>query len=1764
MSQNIIFENEFSVILLEESSKGLKQIRKINRSSEFTAEKRLRFRNEYACTSKILHKGVRKALKLESVKGLPSLVLEYIEGETLSEGFIKKSKSIEQIIDLFIQVTEILMAIHLEGIIHRDINPGNIIIRSEDLYPVLIDFEKASKFDSHVNMFISFEPGKNNLSYIAPEQTGRVNRRVDSRSDLYSLGITFFEIFAEKLPYISDDPLELIHFHLAKEIPQASHINGQVPEVISRILQKLMAKNAEDRYQTAQGLHADLIKCQTEYTKSRKITIFDLGAEDITGKLNIPQQLYGRYQEIKLMLKSFDKVCNGHTEMLMVAGYSGIGKTALISELYKPVTGKKAFFISGKYQQYQRNSPYFAFIEAITEFCNRLMTESKELLDEWKQLILGSLNEQGKVLTDIIPALEKIIGIQTDVDKLENQESQLRIRLVFQNFIKSIATATHPLVIFCDDLQWADVESLHLIASLLTENKVPYLFLIGAYRDNEVTAGHPLLAMIERVKLENAPIQEFGLKSLKEEHIYELIKDTLQEDDIQIQQLTELVFLKTQGNPFFIIEFLKSIHQNGDLRYDPSLKKWILNLQAINQRNITPNVVDLLISNLHKMDISTQFILSRAACIGTTFDLITLTQFTKQPIEILIKGIEVPILEHYLVPLTGSFEFVEQDEIADTEVLKFRFAHDRIQQACYSLLTDIEKQETHLKIALLLDTNPNSDNLFDLVHHYNNAVPLLMTPEDITKVLSLNLKAAKLASETGSFNTAQLYVNTAQELTTASIWDSHHQMAFELNKLHAELDYLNGDFIASEERLKFTLSKTNGPIDRSKLYFSLTQNYANQAHYEDAISAIREGLKELDFTLPYQHESDAIIPAELNKILTYFNEHGVDSLKSLPFIKEEKGQAIMFLLDNLSPNTYVTGQSNLWTLHVLYKINYTIINGWSYEGFYAFTELSIILNILNMYEYAASCTLLGFNMAELHKQGSMRHYGRTAHIHLHYGASYFMPVRELVKQTPKFYQICMENGEMVFAGYLSMYSILDQYYWGRDSLSKMTQRIPDGLAFLGRIKHMLAYGSIQAFDLVSAYLENKTLDASPFDNDRLKLSEFMTLHEHNVYALTMLSLNQSEAYLLTGKMEESFAAIMQVEPYSSIMLGMALQDSLYRMLSALIYFDKMYIDIENSSIYEVKVNAIREQFSQWKNINPSTFRHKYHLIEAEWHSYHKDMKSALDHYFLALEGAVKFEYNRDIAHIHLRIAAHWMREDNIIYAVFHYEKALNVLEELGCIRPAQHTISIIQKIVPLYGNTQKSSKAKSGFSDEASYEMMDFKSILKASNTLSEEIVYDILIEKLLKIVNENIGGQRALLITHQKNVWVVTADFDINQQVPLTLLHTPVAKYEDIPQSVIHFMIRSPQIINNSQDSFNKLFEADIYWKNRKYINFVTLPLIHKSNLIGMLYIENDLDGGTFTTQRLETLSMLSAQMAVSLENANLYKHQTALNKAYQKFVPHSFLETLGHKDILDVNLGDCIDEEMTVMFCDIRSYSSIAEGMTAKENFEFINSFLQAMLPAIKKYQGYINHFLGDGFIALFKSNPESAIEASNMMFQNLEALNASRIAEGKASIGFGIGLHTGKVMLGVIGDDDRNDANVLSDAVNLAARLETLTKTFNTSGIISGTTYDIVKNNPYFKFRHLGKVKVKGRKVGLDVYEILTIVPEDIAAKKLETLSLYEVGLQSYYQKNFTEAALNLKKVLDQNPLDLAAKKYLQLSAKYMVDGVEDHWTGEDMME
>nr|WP_323808785.1 serine/threonine-protein kinase PknK [Nostoc sphaeroides] len=698
----------------------------------------VQFRNQYTIAKNLNSSLIVQTYSLEVYQNAYALVMEDFGGISLKDYFARVQtrdiRFLQEFLQIAIALCNTLEILSSQRIIHKDIKPSNILINPDSKQVKLIDFSIASLLPRERHTLISPNVLEGTLAYISPEQTGRMNRGIDYRTDFYSLGVTFYELLTGELPFQSNDPMELVHSHIAKVASSIDAINLQIPPVISDIVSKLMAKNAEYRYQSVLGLKHDLEICFTQLKTTGKIESFPIAQGDVCDRFIIPDKLYGREVEVETLLEAFENVSLGATEITLVAGFSGIGKTAVVNEVHKPIVRQHGYFIKGKFDQFNRNIPFSAFVQAFRNFMEQLLAESDVQIQKWQNKIIQALGEDGQVIIEVIPELEKIIGRQPPASELSGNAAQNRFNLLFQKFLQIFTTKEHPLVIFLDDLQWVDSASLKLIQLLINEANQGYLLLIGAYRDNEVFPAHPLIVMLDEIRKTGVKVNSLTLKPLKQLQLNQLVADTLNCTESVALSLSQLIYRKAQGNPFFATQILKSLHQDQLIQFNFAEGCWQCDISQINQQTLADNVVDFMVFQLQKLPESTQQQLKLAACIGNQFDLKTLAIVSKQSeIETadclwkaLQEGLILPQSEVYKFFVGSENQAATQEQ---AEMVVYKFLHDRVQQAAYSLIPEAQKQSTHLQIGqLLLQNTPEEQQesgIFAIVNQLNYGLELL-------------------------------------------------------------------------------------------------------------------------------------------------------------------------------------------------------------------------------------------------------------------------------------------------------------------------------------------------------------------------------------------------------------------------------------------------------------------------------------------------------------------------------------------------------------------------------------------------------------------------------------------------------------------------------------------------------------------------------------------------------------------------------------------------------------------------------------------------------------------------------------------------------------------------------------------------------------------------------------------------------------------------------------------------------------------------------
>ncbi|MEH2340789.1 MAG: serine/threonine-protein kinase PknK [Nostoc sp.] len=811
--QNKIYESSNSLVYRGIRDDGVEIIVKMLKLDYPSPQELTRYRQEYKITRSLNLEGVVKAYSQHDYQRTLVILLEDFGGESLEQWMHKRPDifcpmPLSTFLGVAIAISDILGRIHAANVIHKDINPGNIVLNPDTGVVKIIDFGIATQFNRTNPTFKSHYILEGTFAYLSPEQTGRMNRLLDYRTDFYSLGVTFYELLTGHLPFKTTDMLELVHCHIAKQPVPPDEINTTIPKPVSDIILKLMAKNAEERYQSAWGIKADLEICAEQLAEIGQIDSIQLALQDVSEQFQIPQKLYGRNKEVAMLLAAFVRVAcpednriacsesnrvvalpnNSETtsqkeqagnpkfqvEMMLVSGYAGIGKSALVQEIYKPITQKRGYFTSGKFDQFQHNIPYSAIAQALQKLLQQLLGEPEEQLQQWRSRLLTALGNNGQLIVDVIPEVELIIGKQSPVPEVGATEAQNRFNRIFGQFIRVFCSTEHPLVIFFDDLQWADSATLRLIELIMLDEQTQSLFLIGAYRDHEVTSSHPLTVLLERLRKQGSVLQEINLAPLTLEPLSQLLAQTLHQNTDTVHSLAELVLRKTKGNPFFVNEFLRMLHRENLLTFDATRLSWQWNMGQIQAQNITDNVVELLLLKLQKLPEGTQQILRLAACVGAEFDLETLALVCKQSPQAISLDLLAAIQAELIQPLS------ELDE--NLLVQEYKFLHDRVQQAAYALIDESQKQIIHLQIGrtLLEKTLPERqpDRLFEIVDHLNHGIELVTSRPERDEIAKLNLMAGQKAKGAIAYSTAQNYLATGRAWLTASSWQTNRNVEY--------------------------------------------------------------------------------------------------------------------------------------------------------------------------------------------------------------------------------------------------------------------------------------------------------------------------------------------------------------------------------------------------------------------------------------------------------------------------------------------------------------------------------------------------------------------------------------------------------------------------------------------------------------------------------------------------------------------------------------------------------------------------------------------------------------------------------------------------------------------------------------------------------------------------------------------------------------------------------------------------------------------------
>jgi len=1450
----------------------------------------VQFRNQYAITKNLPIAGIVQPLSLEPIGSSYVLVMEDDQGISLSKYIQHHTLELGEILVIAIQLADILHDLSQHRIVHKDIKPANILIQPESKRIKLFDFSIASLLPKETQEIQSPDVLEGTLDYLAPEQTGRMNRGIDYRADFYALGVTLYQLLTGRLPFSSNDPLELMHSHIAK-VPEPVHqVNPKVPEMVARIVAKLMAKNAEDRYQSALGLKHDLAECLTQWHSGGTIAPFELGQHDFSDRFVIPEKLYGRDKEIATLLNAFERVSRGHTEMVLIAGVSGIGKTVVVNEVHKPMTRQKGYFIKGKFDQFNRDIPLFAFVQALRDLITQLLAESDEKLAQWRTQILSALEENGQILIDLVPDLEQIIGKQPIAPELSGSATQNRFNNLLKKFIEVFTTADHPLVLFLDDLQWADSASLQLVKLLMNDHS--YLLLIGAYRDSEVSPTHPFSLTIDDLKKTNKIIHTTTLAPLVFEHINNLVADALHCSSELAKPLSELIYRKTKGNPFFTRQFLKALYEGGQIRADRTQRCWVCDISQINQLSLTEDVVEFMALQLQKLPSTTQAALQLAACIGSQFDLATLAIVLEQSPTDAATALWTALQEGLIVPANQVYKFFQPEDtsqaiLPQTAAPAYRFLHDRIQQAAYSLIPETHRATIHYRIGRLLlshlsDTT-QQERIFEIVGHLNPGTDLVAHPTERLELAQLNLLAARKAMSSIAYTAALSYLNEGIALLPENAWKDYYSLTLELHHNRLEAAYLCTQFDYLEEWCEEVMREATSVLDRVKAYEILVQVRVAQDRQLEAIQLGLEALSHLNVPLLSVDLND---PASLEQL---------PRLETFPVVSDMLNPAYcaaLRILVTITPPVHHV-KPELYPTVALTMLHLCMEHGHTTESAFVYGCYSVLVwAILSDFEVAYQACQIALQLLEHYPSKEI-----GCKVYMIFGvfiAACKEPGTASLQALRQSIQIGQDVGDSEHVSY-SMMAEASFLPLLEEHLDSVFEKQTQYLSFLKNVqqRHALDYLKIW-HSLVGRLTMITTPDTDLFIDELDSVDLFTHLsHNHNHQSLFTLHLAKTIWFYLMEQYDSAVAQASEAGKYVNSAFGflIVVAQNFYLSLALLGQ------DLTDSELNQAEILSIVEQNQQrmryWASCAPYNFQHKYDLVEAERYRVAGQIAQAIDLYDRAIAGARKNGYlqeealaNELAAKFYLNWGKEKIAQDYLTRAYYGYihwgaKAKAQSLEQRYVILLApifQHQQTAISATDTVFAQQSPLALQTTSTSSSSSTSIsttLDISTVLKASQTLSSEIQFDKLLSTLLHTVLENAGASKGVLLLPRDQGWFVEAVASLNQAAQVQ----PVALCDslEIPHALVNTVRRSLQPAVIVDATIHPTLAINPYVVQHQPKSMLCTPILHQGKLIAILYLENKIAAGAFTHDRVELLNILCAQAAISLENARLYSTMQA-----------------------------------------------------------------------------------------------------------------------------------------------------------------------------------------------------------------------------------------------------------------------------------------------
>ena len=1667
-----------------------------------------RLRREFETMRMAAGEGVVAGIELTEVDGLPAILEEDIGGESVARHIAEGGPlQLLDALEVGVAVARALQRVHRAGIIHKDVNPANVVWNRETGQVQLIDFGISSRLSRESPALASPARLEGTLAYIAPEQTGRMNRPIDTRADLYSLGVTLYELLAGQRPFDMHDALEFVHAHVALTPRPLHQAAPEVPLVLSDLVARLMEKAAEDRYQSAGGCAEDLARCLESVRSGGSVERFELATRDVRQRLQVPGRLYGRDAEQAALGKAFAQARGGDLEVVLVSGYSGIGKTSLIHELVRPVVQARGVFVAGKFEQFNRGRPYASLLQAFGGFVRQLLSEPEAHMARWRERLLAGLSGDGVVLTEVLPELALVIGEQPPVVDLPPTESATRFQIVFRRFVRSLAGPDHPLVLFFDDLQWADLPTLTLLESLATDDEAGFLLVIGAYRDNEVGAGHPLTLTLKRIQQTGRRLRTLKLRPLGRATVGEIVADSVGMSPHDTADLAELVFAKTRGNPFFQTAFIEALYRDELVVFDVDAGTWTWDADEIRRRQVTDNVVDFMARRMRRLSEETASALSCAAFMGTDFDLDAVAAVLGRAPSDVADQLE-EALEEELVSAT--------DQFAGT----YRFVHDRVQQAAYSLSSEDERAALHLAFGriLLQRLDGGGDaSLFDVVNAMNAGASVITDAAERARLRALNLQAGRLGLGAAAYAPAYGYLRVGLELLDADAWDRDdtYEQTLELHLETASAAYLSHHREAMTELVGVVLERGRTEFDKVRAYE--VEIYASFAAGELGPTLDRglAVLRVLGVDLPAEPTQDDVVAGLMATQAVLDGKDG-DAIYGLPVATADRTLAVARILNTLTSPSYFARPS-LLPLLAFQLVQNAVRDGLAPESQYGFAVYGLILCSIGDVRGGIGAGEIATRLGDRVDHARLRNL--TRHIYLAHICFWYNHWRELRGPEREVYRVGHDQGDLLFACFGSQMAGTAGLF-GQDELGPLLADMRESEQAISRLGQAIPL-MLQNLNLELTVALHEGPEHGPdvyageyFDEREMVPQLAEAGDASNLYVFSTLKTLQC---LILGTPE---AAAEAAEFNQAWLAGAAssLYAPMYTWGDAMAQLGAFHLlPEERREAVRERVAAQRAQLASWAEIGPMNLAHRLALVDAEWARVFGGETSAHQLYPKAIAAAAAEGWVGDQALGNELAGRLALSDGNATVARAYLSEARHLYERWGALAKVRAMDARYERLLERAGVAAGPATRRSGTVTATATGTVEVDSlaVVRASRAISQEIKLSALVETLLRISLETSGARKGVLVIVDGESLVAYAEGKAETELTVHRVDAALVPegataevdadgYAGCSAGILRYVQRTHEPVVLEDAAAAGTFVSDPYVQAHGVRSVLAVPLEQQGRLVAMLYLENAETASVFTVARVELMQTIGAQAAISIENATLYasleekveertrelaEARKQSDELLRNILPESIaaeLKETGHAEPVAF-------ESTSVMFTDFVGFTRIAETMSAPRLVAQLDDAFSAFDAIIDRCGLEKLKTIGDAYMCAGGVPTPTTTHAADCILAGLAfqdymlELQAERRAAGEAIWELRIGVHTGPLVAGVIGN--RKFAyDVWGDTVNVASRMET----HGIAGRVNVSEATWRATAPLFVWTDRGEVQVKN-KGAIHMYVAESILPE-----------------------------------------------------------------------